>query len=84
MQFHEQIETISSKEDLAVFVEALHADFMANPDRWENATLDSFLEAMAAWIPSMDNVRRNMGKESLERPEWSTFADILYASTMYE
>lgn len=84
MEIHDQIELIKSKEDLANFVEALKADLVANPDDWENQTLERFLDAMSAWIYSMENAYRNMGKEFPEQPSWKMIADILYAAKMYE
>jgi hypothetical protein len=38
------------RQDLSQFVGALRTDLATNPDRWENPTLDRFLEAMGAWI----------------------------------
>jgi len=43
MKLHEQINEIKTKEDLADFVAALGADFAADPDSWENPTLECFL-----------------------------------------
>jgi hypothetical protein len=75
---------IKSKEDLAGFVEALREDLLRNPDSWENPTLESYLDAMAAWIRSMDNYRRNIGEQPSEIPTWEVFADILSAAKIYE
>jgi hypothetical protein len=75
---------VSSKEDLADFIEAMREDLLKDPTQWENATLDRFLEAMAAWVRAMDNFYRNTGKQPIETPTWSVFADILLAAKMYE
>lgn len=75
---------IHSKEDLSAFVEDLRNDLCINPDRWENQTLDGFLDAMASWIRSMDGYYADAGKPVPGAPSWSTFADILYASSIYE
>jgi hypothetical protein len=84
MEPYERIESITTKEELAEFVTALREDYAANGDKWENQTLDSFLEAMARWIPSMNNAYRNTGRAPVDQPTWRTFADILLAATIYE
>lgn len=84
MKIHELIREISSKEDLADFVEALCDDLKENPDRWENAKLESFLMAMGRWIRVMDNYYKNTGQPIPNAPSWRTVADMLYAAKMYE
>ena len=84
MELHDQINTIKTKEDLARFVEELKADLLSNADDWENLELDQFLEAMSAWISSMDVAYKNMGKTVPVQPDWCVFADILLAAKIYE
>jgi hypothetical protein len=50
---------VNSKEDLVDFIEAMKEDLLRNPAQWENATLDRFLGAMAAWVRVMDDLYRN-------------------------
>jgi hypothetical protein len=81
---HERM-AVNSKEDLADFIEILRDDFIRNPSSWENPTLDRFLDAMAAWVRSMDNYYRNVGQEPPgSSPSWSVFSDILIAGKIYE
>lgn len=84
MELHEQIDNIRTKDDLALFVGRLKEDFLSNRDEWENPDLEMFLDAMSAWISSMDNAYKNMGKDVPVQPSWSAFARILYASKTYE
>lgn len=84
MELHESVAHVGTKEDLAQFVEDLRTDLRLHPDRWENQTLDRFLEAMASWIQSIDGFYANAGKIPPTAPNWSTFADFLYASRIYE
>ena len=84
MKLHERIEQIKSKEDLADFVSALSASLVDTPDRWENPTLERFLSAMEEWIRGMDGYFKNTGQEPVTNPTWKTFAQILYASKIYE
>jgi hypothetical protein len=53
-----QTKHITSKEELADFIDALRDDFIEHQAGW-----DQFPDAMAAWVRSMDNVYRNMGEE---------------------
>ena len=84
MELYERIDEIASKEDLADFVSALRSDLEANPNKWENPTLERFLGAMEDWIRSMDMYYKNTGKQPPQTPTWRTLADILYAAKMYE
>jgi hypothetical protein len=84
MELHEKIDSIVDNQDLAAFIEALRTDLITNSDDWENANLERFLEAMAAWVRSMGNAYKNMGKEFPKQPSWKMMADILYAAKIYE
>ncbi|WP_198328263.1 DUF7660 family protein [Methylovulum psychrotolerans] len=84
MDLHEQINLVDSNKKLAEFVEALQNDLLSNPEDWENTRLDLFLEAMAAWVHSMENVYKNTGGEFPNQPSWKMIADILYAAKGYE
>ncbi|HTO60930.1 MAG TPA: hypothetical protein VMM15_06715 [Bradyrhizobium sp.] len=77
-------DSIVTKEDLADFIDSLRVDFLANSEEWENVTIDRFLEAMAAWVRSMENYYRNTGREPIQSPSWSVFADMLSAAKIYE
>ena len=82
-ELHEQAESIQSQADFIRFVAALARDLEESPDAWENATLERFLAAMAAWTPSMDAYYANAGRPVAE-PSWRTFAEILLAARVYE
>jgi hypothetical protein len=79
-----RIPSIRSREDLASFVGALRKDLETNRDDWENPTLEDFLEAMEAWIGSMDRFYANKGQQVPQSPTWEMFAHILHASKIYE
>ena len=76
--------TIASKEDLADFIDALKANFIANPSEWENSTVGQYLDAMSAWVRAMDSYYQNSGKAPVKSPSWALFADILAAAKIYE
>lgn len=82
--WNEQVGDIHSRADLAAFIEALRVDLTERPQEWENATLESFLAALASWTEDMDGYYRNRGREAPRTPEWQTFAEMLMAARVYE
>lgn len=83
-ELHEQVAEIQTRADLVAFVEALRADLKANPKKWENATLDTFLGALASWTEDMDGYYRNHGREVPQTPTWKTVGEMLAAARIYE
>jgi hypothetical protein len=81
---HEQVDAISSREDLVTFIEALRRDLDANPKEWENPTLVAFLGALASWIEDMDGFYLNSGREIPRTPTWKTIGEMLAAARVYE
>ena len=81
---HEQAAAIKTREDLVEFVVALQVDLLSHPERWENASLDRFLGALASWIEDMDGYYLNQGKPSPETPGWRTIGEMLAAARIYE
>jgi hypothetical protein len=79
-----QQEDIQTRDDLVLFVRDLLADLRSRPDAWENASLDTYLEALAAWVEDMEGYYRNRGEATPEPPSWKTLGEILLAATMYE
>jgi len=72
----------TTPEGLAAFVDALRRNLAAHPDQWENATLDAFLEALAAVI-------RDGAGSIYAAPEDGTLAvadvaNLLEAASLYE
>lgn len=78
------MDTIKTKDDFINFVHSLQDELKAKPTEWENRTLDSYLEAIASWTEDMDNYYVNTGKPVPKDVNWSVFADILKAASMYE
>jgi hypothetical protein len=84
MTLAEHINSIRSREDFVGFVRALSKDLQDNPESWENATLERFLEAVGAWVEDMDGYYINQGKPVPLQPDWKVIGDILMAAKMYE
>ncbi len=81
---HKEINKIKSKSDFLNFLQLYIKDFKENKDSWENKTIDTFLEGMESWVEDMEGYYINMNMSVPENIDWKTFADILYASKMYE
>lgn len=84
VRLEEEIQKIRSRLDLVKFIQSLDAELRTRPDEWENRDLDSYLEAMAAWVEYMDGYYLNRGEPVPETPTWATFAQILLAARVYE
>lgn len=83
-EINEQVSEIKTRSDLIAFIEALRMDLQAQPRKWENASLDSFLGALASWAEDMDGYYENKGLEIPKNPTWRTFGEMLAAARIYE
>ena len=84
MKPHEQVDEIKTKADFVEFVRALGADLQANPEAWENATLDRYLSALASWLEDSDGYYQNQGRAVPTSPSWKNVAEMLMAAKTYE
>ncbi|MFC5473996.1 DUF7660 family protein [Paraherbaspirillum soli] len=84
MKLNEKLNAVSSKETLAMFVQDLRQNLLTSPDEWESTRLESFLEALSAWITDMDGYYINQGILPPEQPTWKTVAEMLLAAKTYE
>ncbi|MFJ4470356.1 hypothetical protein ACIP2X_23175 [Streptomyces sp. NPDC089424] len=75
---------VSSREDLAAFVRALHQSHAQEGPSWENPDLASFLEALAAWIDDACGWYDDAGRDLPADGDWTFFARALRAATNYE
>jgi hypothetical protein len=97
MNFYEMAEQVDSKESFLRFVQALAEDAGAadaepertadgklnlSPRGWENGTVSSFLDAMAAWAEGNSGLT---GQPMIpEQASWRAFAQILHSGKFYE
>ena len=84
MELFERVENVKSKDDLIKFINHLRMDLKTNSAKWENITLEDYLEAMEAWVNDMDGYYLNTNQPIPKQPSWKTIADILYAASSYE
>ncbi len=83
-KLHEQVAEIQTRADLVAFIKALRADLKAEPKKWENATLESFLGALASWTEDMNGYYENQSREVPKTPTWRTLGEMLAAARVYE
>lgn len=76
--------SIQTRQDLVAFLKMFHADLIQSPDEWENNTLPSFLESLAAWTNDLEGAFANQGHPVPETPTWNLIARMLLAARVYE
>jgi hypothetical protein len=75
---------VSSKEDLAIFVDALLRDHAKHGREWDNPDLPRYLEAMKSWIEDSDGYYAGRKEEPSTVSPWRRIADALAAARIYE
>ena len=76
---------VQSRQDLAAFVDTLADDLESHPERWENATLPRFLEALARYLDDLHGWCANNAPEiDPEVAQWRLFAVALSGAAVYE
>jgi hypothetical protein len=84
MEIYQRVNEINSRHDLVEFIQALRDHLLLRGDTWENPTLESFLEALAAWSADMDGFFQNRGEQVPLQPSWRLIGQMLLAATVYE
>lgn len=74
---------IQNREDFLKFLQYFREYLEEKPSGWENQTLPGFLEAMEAFVGSLDSYYMNRG-ENMPEINWNVFAVILEAASIYE
>lgn len=80
----EDVSEIRSRLDFADYVDQLRAELTDKSIEWQNEDLESFLEAMSAWVRDMDGVYRNRVEEVPQDVPWDVFAQILLSASACE
>lgn len=78
------INTVKTKAELVSLIESMAQELKENPERWENPTLDRYLEALASWLTDSQGYYQNMGLKEPVAPSWKDVADMLLAARIYE
>lgn len=76
---------VHDRQTFINFLHAFHSDFKKNPDLWENNTLESFLEALAAYAEDLQGYYDNLELPlDVDKPSFRVFADMLKGASVYE
>lgn len=74
-----------TKQEFIHFMENLKTDFIENKEKWENKTIENYLEAMSRYVEDIDGYYENTNQDiDLEKIDWKVFADLLKGSSIYE
>lgn len=74
-----------TKKEFTQFIDNLKTDFIENKEKWENKTIEDYLEAVSRYTEDIDGYYKNTNQEiDLEKVDWQIFADILKGSSIYE
>lgn len=73
-----------TKNDFLSFVHELSKDFYDNSDSWENVDIRNYLEALSAWVDSMEGYYKNFKLPVPENPNWQLIAEMLVAAKVYD
>ncbi len=84
MTLIEQHNSIHSREDFVAFIKALSKDYHDNSPSWENTDLESYLDAIGAWVEDMDGYYSNQGLSIPRQLDWKVMGAILMAAKTYE
>lgn len=75
---------VKTQEEFVKFVRYLRDVYRNDPTRWENNTLESYLDALAGWVEDLEGVYQHWNREIPTDVSWSLIAKMLDAATVYE
>ena len=74
-----------TREQYIDFLEEFRIDLVENKSKWENSTLERFLEAMHAYTEALQGYYDNMDVQiDANEPSWENFKTILQGARVYE
>ena len=82
---YEKAENVKTKEDLIEFVKLLEKDFIENKKKWENCTVDGYLESISAWTEDTEKFFLSDKENKIAKNiPWGIFAQLLHSGKIYE
>jgi hypothetical protein len=77
---HGGLRRFKTKEDFISFAQELSNDYYDNSDKWENVDIRNYLEALSAWVDSMEGYYKNFKLPVPKNPNWQLIAEMLVAA----
>ncbi|MEQ1733580.1 MAG: hypothetical protein ABL940_07900 [Bacteroidia bacterium] len=85
MDIHDLVDSIKTKKDFDIFLEALLDNLRNNDSSWENNKLENYVDAMYGFTKSLKGYYMHKKEDvDLDKPTWKMMATILIAATHYE
>ncbi len=84
MDLYDMLDAIRTRSDLVDFLHALRSNLEGDPDGWENRSLDDYLDALARWLGSMEQLFINTGRPVPNDPTWQLMGRAVLAAKSYE
>jgi hypothetical protein len=81
---NDQLDAIKTRKDFVTFVHELLHNLQSTPGEWENRSLESYLEAFAAWVEDCEGFYANRDEKFPEDPSWKFLGEALLAARIYE
>lgn len=76
---------VTDRQSFIKFLELLYQDYLNKQAEWENATLESFFQAMISYSEDIQAYYDNTNQIiNADTPSWKVFADILKGAKIYE
>jgi cytochrome c-type biogenesis protein CcmH/NrfG len=79
-----ECEKVTSRQEFSEFIARLRDDLREKPERWENTTLEAYLDSLAAYAIAIQSAYRNAGIEFSDEPTWKLLAQIMAGAAVYE
>lgn len=74
-----------TRTEFIEYLKDLKDDFVHNRSRWENDTLEDYLDAMIAYAEDVQGYYDNMKMDiNADEPTWDNFLTILKGAAVYE
>jgi len=78
-------DNVKTKEEFQIFLKVFIQELKQEPNAWGNKSLPDFLEGLYGFTMDLAGYYINQGStDNVDKPTWSTFANILLAAKNYE
>jgi hypothetical protein len=75
------VDSVTSRDDVVDVVRAMVIDLRKHKDDWQNAALDTYLDALATSIEEIDEMYSERGEVVPDQPSWQLVARLLVTAS---